>query len=56
MYNNIISSVNQLEQALKLTNNQERLDEYSDFFAEVNRIKDNYKNSPQFKKDWNENA
>ena len=56
MYNNIISSVNQLEQALKLTNNQERLDEYSDFFAEVNRIEDNYKNSPQFKKDWNENA
>lgn len=56
MYNNIISSVNQLEQALKLTNNQKRLNEYSDFFAEVNRIKDNYKNSPQFKKDWNENA
>lgn len=56
MYDRIISSVNQLEQALKLTNNQERLDEYSDFFAEVNRIKDNYKNSPQFKKDWNENA
>ena len=56
MYNNIISSVNQLEQALKLTNNQERLDKYSDFFAEVNRVKDNYKNSPQFKKDWNENA
>lgn len=56
MYNNIISSVNQLEQALKLTNNQERLDEYSDFFAEVNRIKDNYKNSPQFKNDLAENA
>ena len=56
MYRDIIISVNWLEEALKQVNNQTRLNEYRDFFAEVNRIKDNYKNSPQFKNDLAENA